>query len=203
MKRDFIPQRRSKIDIWEQNFIKSLSHYASNLGIDPGQLSALSDQINTHRQVYREAQEIKTTAKSKVKQMQDEQQRTVRAIRKIVRQIKASSTYTDEMGKSMGIIGAENQTELTNPVLKVTLDINQPVIRFRKKHSQGVFIYCKRGDEKELTLLGFATRSPYVDKRPNLDPTKPEERHYAAYYMKNDQPTGLISAEVVVTLTRN
>lgn len=200
MKRDFIPQSRAKIDSWEQNFIKGITAYAAQLGFDAAQLTAITDQVNTHREAYREAQLIKSTAKSKIKAMQEEQLRTVQAIRKVVRQAKASPGYTETMGRSMGIIGPEDETELTRPVLKVKLDAQLPVIRFRKGQRHGVIIYSRRGDEKELTLLAIATRSPYVDRRPNLDPTMPEERHYAALYMHHDHPTGEMSAMASITL---
>lgn len=202
MKRDYIPQRRSKIDSWEQNFIEQLTSYATRLGIDASQLSAIAGKVSVHREAYREAVEIKATAKGKVKRMQDEQLKTVRAIRKMVRLVKASPNYTESMGKSMGIIGPENETQLGRPVLKVVVDARVPVISFRKGSSKGMFIYSKRGNEQEFSLLAFVTRSPFTDRRPNLDPERPEERHYAAFFMLNDQPTGDMSAVTSVTLGR-
>lgn len=200
MKKDFIPGRRSKLNNWEKNFLLGLTDNAAALGISATQLAAITDQVNRHRAAFEEAQMAKTTAKSKVSAMQTEQVRTVRAIRKMVRQVKASPTYSEVVGRSMGIIGPEIETELTQPTLKVKLEGSHPVIRFRKGHSHGVFIYSRRGDEKQLSLLGISTRSTYKDDRPYLDPSKPEVRYYAAYYMLNDKPIGVMGSIASVAM---
>jgi hypothetical protein len=47
-------------------------------------------------------------------------------------------------------------------------------------------------------LLSFANISPYTDRRPLLEPGKPELRRYCAVYVQKYQEVGQFSDEVVV-----
>ena len=193
MKRDFLPLKMAKVDSWEQRFSTQLDNQAAYLGISPTQVTAIKEQIDAHRTAYKEAQAAKITAKSKVAAMKTQQAITLKAVRKMVRIIKASPTYADSIGESMGIVGPEDSRELKPPVLKVRSIGGRTVISYKKYRSHGIFIYSKRGHETQLTLLAVDARSPYVDTRPNLDPNEPEKRQYAAYYMINDEPVGQMS----------
>jgi hypothetical protein len=193
MKRDFLPLKMAKVDSWEQRFSTQLDNQAAYLGISPTQVTAIKEQIDAHRTAYKEAQAAKITAKSKVAAMKTQQAITLKAVRKIVRIIKASPTYADSIGEGMGIVGPEDSRELKPPVLKLRSIGGRTVISYKKYRSHGIFIYSKRGHETQLTLLAVDARSPYVDTRPNLDPNEPEKRQYAAYYMINDEPVGQMS----------
>lgn len=194
MKKDFIPNKQEKLYQWEQLFVQGLANHASALGISTTQVDAITDMVDVYRAQHREAEEAKKTAKSKVKAAQEGRVTTVRAIRKLVRLIKASPGYTDSMGKTMGIIGPEDSAMERPPVLKVTLIGGHPVISYRKGSADGIVLYCMRGDEEQMTLLAVDTRSPYADTRPNLQPDAPEARHYMAYFLKNDEQVGQPSA---------
>lgn len=203
MKKDFVPIKLSKIDSWEHTFSQNLDSYAATLGFSAAQVTAIKQQINAHRSAYAEAQLAKKTARSKVTAMQQLQTTTLRAMRKMARLIKANPNYSTSMGESLGIIGPEDSREITRPTLKARTIGGRAVISYRKYRSHGIYLYSKRGHETQLTLLAADMRSPYVDTRPNLDPNEPEKRHYAAYYMLNDEPVGemgsttrlLVSAE--------
>jgi cell division protein FtsB len=198
MKRDFLPLKMSKVDSWEQQFSTQLDNHAAHLGISAAQVTAMQQQIEAHRTAYKEAQAAKITAKSKVAAMITQQAITLKAVRKMVRIIKASPTYAGSIGESMGIVGPEDSRELRPPVLKIRSIGGRTVISYKKYRSQGIFIYSKRGTEPHLTLLAVDSRSPYVDTRPNLNPNEPEQRHYAAYYMINDEPVGQMSNATAV-----
>lgn len=194
MKKDFIPVKIESIDAWEHNFSIQLAEHASALGISPAQLASIAQQIDDHRVAYAEAHAAKQTAKSKVATMQQLKTQTLRSVRKVVRQIKASPNYSSAIGRSMGIIGPEDTTELTQPVLKVQTLGGRAVISYKKYRSHGIYLYSRRGPETSLTLLAADSRSPYVDTRPNLKPNEPEQREYAAYYMLNDAQVGKMGA---------
>jgi hypothetical protein len=190
MKKDFIPVKISKIDYWEKHFSDQLVSLAPTLNIDPTQVTSITQEIDDHRTAYSEADLAKKAAKAKVAQMQRLKTQTLRSIRKLVRQIKASPAYTESIGKSMGIIGPEDSKELTEPTLRVRSIGGRAVISYKKYRSDGIYLYSRRGHETALVLLAADNRSPYVDTRPNLNPSEPEQREYAAYYMLNDEPVG-------------
>lgn len=72
-------------------------------------------------------------------------------------------------------------------------------IGFNKSISSGVKIFAKRGAEPAFTFLATDTASPYVDNRANLA-AGPETRHYQAQYLDGDDPVGLVSDTLTVTV---
>lgn len=201
MKRDFLPLKMAKVDSWEQRFSTQLDNHAAHLGISPTQVTAIQDQITAHRTAYKEAQDAKRVAKSKVAAMKTQQAITLKAVRKMVRVIKASPTYASSLGESLGVVGPEDSRELKPPVLHVRSIGGRTVISYKKYRSHGIFIYSKRGHETQLTLLAVDARSPYVDTRPNLNPNEPEKREYAAYYMMNDEPVGQMGGTITILVS--
>jgi len=120
--------------------------------------------------------------------------------RELVRQIKANSAYTQEMGEDLGIVAPEDTTELTAPQLTAKMEGGQPVISFVKSKSDGIRLYSKRSGEDAFSFLAVDTRSPYTDSRPNLILGTPETREYYAYYIKNDEQVGSQSAVVSINV---
>ncbi len=190
MKKDFIPLRNSHLDAWEETFLNALTGYSAQLGIPAPQVADITALIDAHRTSFTDALEAKTTAKGKVALMQSDKVQTVRAIRRLTRQIKASPAYTGPMGEAMGIVGPEHAPSGKPPRLKVKLVGGHPIVSYRKGGSHGIYLYSRRGNEPGFTLLAVDTRSPYADLRPNLDPSVPEERTYMAYYMHHDEQVG-------------
>lgn len=121
--------------------------------------------------------------------------------RKLVRQIKANSAYTEQMGEDLGIVAPEDTTTLTAPKLKIKLDGGNPVISFVKSKSDGIKLYSKRGAETEFTFLAVDTKSPYTDTRPNLTPGEAETRQYYAFFLKDDEQVGTQSDVIEISVT--
>ena len=88
------------------------------------------------------------------------------------------------------------------PVLLCRRSIEGQVqLRFAKRGFTGALISCRRGEESGFTLLSKQLSSPLLDARPNLVPGVPELRYYQAQFLDTDQPTGELSAVLVVTVT--
>ena len=198
MKRDFIPVTNDDLHGWEQRFAAKLATHAAELGLNVTQVTTVVDLIATHRTQFTEAYQAKATAKAKVSAMQRGKVRTVKAIRNVVRAIKASPAYTESMGKEMAIIGPEDSREIKAPVLRVKLNGTMPVISYRKGKTDGIQLQSRRSGETEFTFLAVDSQSPYTDKRPNLVAGTPEAREYRACYLKGDQPIGQIGQISVV-----
>jgi hypothetical protein len=193
MKKDFVPKRNNDLGPWMERFVNKLPEYEALLNLAPGQVAGIETKVDTCRQLATEAHQAKNTAKGKVRAMQTGQTDTVRAIRRLVRQIKASPGYSTPVGHSLGIIGPEDSAAQDAPVLRISLMAGNPLIRYRKGRYDGIYLYCSRGHEEGYTLLATDTRSPYLDKRANLVPGQPEERRYKAIYMKDDMAVGVYS----------
>jgi len=114
--------------------------------------------------------------------------------------IKKSTTYTEEDGKKLNIIGPEDTTDMTQeqPTLYVIIHANGVVeIDFNKMLAEGVHIYGLRDGETVFTLLASATHATYIDNRPLLVPGKPETRQYKAVFFIGKSEIGLMSDIVV------
>jgi hypothetical protein len=122
-------------------------------------------------------------------------------VRSIGKRAKASPAYTPTMGAALGIIGAEDSTDLHAivPTLKGRdLSAGHVEIQFVKSTSDGVNIYSKRGNEPGFTFLARDTQSPYIDTRPLLDPNKPEVRIYKMKYVVADAEVSDFSEDLEV-----
>jgi len=198
MKKDYIPLRNTDFVGWEQRFATKVAAHAATLGLNAGQVATVVDKIATHQVQFAEAESAKKTARSKVSAMQRGRVSTVRAIRSLVKAIKASPAYNESIGKEMSIIGPEDSGEMTAPVLRIAMSGGIPIIGYRKGRMDGILLQSRRSGETEFTFLAVDTQSPYPDTRPNQVAGTPEAREYMAWYMKGDQQVGEPSAVVVV-----
>ena len=102
----------------------------------------------------------------------------------------------------MNVIGPEDTTDLSTskPTLKASSVLAGAVtISFNKSISSGVKILSKRGAETGFSFLAVDTASPYVDTRANVA-AGPETRQYQAHYLDGDDPVGLVSDTLTVTV---
>ena len=116
-------------------------------------------------------------------------------VRKTVKTLKANANYDDVIGLILGVIG---ETIVINyatykPVLKLSLNGLGLFVKYTKKGTNGINLYCKRGAETEFTLLTTISKASYTDLRANLIAGQPETRNYQAWYVVNDVVVGLIS----------
>ncbi|MEI8203965.1 MAG: hypothetical protein WCH34_13175 [Bacteroidota bacterium] len=125
-----------------------------------------------------------------------------------VQRIKNHKNYNESIGKTLGIIGAEQTVDEENakPEVKVLHSNTDAVaLEFVKSVFVGVIVYegvyTKLAGSEEAYLkwteIGRATTSPYLDKRP-VASEKPEVRHYKMRYMVKDVAIGLDSDTITV-----
>ena len=121
----------------------------------------------------------------------------------LVGQIKLNKNYKETIGIDLGIIGTVVSTDFSEykPDLKVSLNVGFPMLKYTRKQAEGLKIYCRRGTETSLTYLGTATKSNFLDSRPNQVSGVPEIRDYQTWYIDKDVIVGIISNVVSITLT--
>lgn len=201
-KTDYYPRPDGELLIWHDRFKTNLAEHINTLGLSSEELSiiekdnqllhakiAASDAANA---AARHATADKVAIRTEIENR----------IRALVRRIKSHPAYTQAIGILLGIIGSENNTNLTlsKPVLTASDQTGGiVVVNFVKSKSDGVNIYCQRDGDTELTFLARDTVPPYVDNRPLLVAGKPELRRYSAVYVLNDAEVSQFSDELVVT----
>ncbi len=201
-KQDYLPVRDNDFLAWFQNFKTQLTTLGAGLGVTAGEQTIVDADLTQF-----DAKLTAAVAKSADAQAATEDKKLTKTavhsrLRPLVRRIKGHASYTAAQGEQLGIVGPEDTTDLNNaqPTLKATSVLAGAVtIGFNKSISSGVKIFTKRGAEPGFTFLATDTASPYVDNRANLA-AGPETRQYQAQYLDGDDPVGLVSDTLSVTV---
>ena len=124
-------------------------------------------------------------------------------VSKLVKKIKASANYTNDIGKALGIIGSEMEaksaTDGVMPILSAKVLEGEVQIKYTRGKNDGIRLECRRGAETEFTLVEKINKTVYLDKRPNLIVGKPEKREYRGWFFIGDDGVGVMSAVITVT----
>ena len=125
-------------------------------------------------------------------------------VSKLVKKIKASVNYTDDIGRALGIIGSEMEAKSANdavkPILTGKMVAGEAQIKYTRGENDGIRLESKRGAENSFTLLDKINKTSYLDKRPTLVEGQPEKREYRAWFFVGDELVGQVSAVITVTV---
>jgi hypothetical protein len=201
-KQDFLPPRDADFLTWFQNFKTQLTTLGAGLGVTAGEQTIVNNDLTE----FTTKLNTLTTKKADVQGATQDKENSKFAIqgrlRPLVRRIKTQASYTAAQGEQLGIVGPEDTTDLSTskPTLKAASVLPAAVaIGFNKSIASGVKILSKRGAETAFTFLAIDTNSPYLDNRASLA-AGPETRQYQAQYLDGDDPVGLVSDTLTVTV---
>ena len=200
---DYLPQSDDALVTWLTNYRAKLSVHATVLEINAADLAIHQSECDdvivavqaatTKKAELAHANKVKTDTKSD----------KLGNLRSLNKRIKTHAAYTEAIGAELNIVGSNTAFDAANakPILSVALSGGKVVINFSKEKSNGVKIFCKRGNETAFTFLALDTHSPYHDNRSNLVEGTPEPREYYAFYIDNtDKAFGLQSDTVGITV---
>ena len=148
MAHDIIPHQESLLDEWEANFAAKLAADAVTLGIDPSLVATITAAITDHHNAYANAVVKKDESKAADAAKDEKKGIAVNLIRDAARKCKASSAYTDALGKELGIVAQEQTLDLANAkpeVTHISQLIDMIILDFIKKHLDGVAVYGAEG----------------------------------------------------------
>jgi len=121
--------------------------------------------------------------------------------RSMVQRIKNHRNYTEAIGNDLGIIGSELSIDpdQLKPVLKITLDVGKPHIKWEKQNADSIHLYADHNDGRGYVFVANITRREYLDIIQT--PAQPTVWKYKAIFVLNDEEVGLFSDEVKVTVS--
>ncbi len=201
-RQDFSPGGDGEFIPWVEAFSNQLAFHAPSVGVLPAEVATVQGMIAVTVGEIGAATMARNAAQSATAAKNASRQTTEATLRALVRRIKAHPAYTEAVGQDLDVIGPEDTTDLATarPTLTATSVLAGAVtIGFTKSIADGVRISSKRGAESGFTFLATDTTSPYVDNRANQS-AGPETREYQAQYFDQDQPVGLLSDPLVVTV---
>jgi hypothetical protein len=201
-RQDYIPAADGDFLMWLQTFRRQVAALASQFDLTQPELDAITADLNALQASLATLNTKKAEMQAAAADKAETRRQVVGRMRALSNRLKAHRAYSDVQGRQLGIIGPEDSTDLSTarPTLRVAMvQPGQVSITFNKSTSTGVTILGQRGPETTFSFLAIDTVSPYVDTRPNLAPG-PETRYYQARYLDGDDPVGLLSDTVIVTV---
>ncbi len=200
-KTDFIPTADNHFLIWLDRFVANVQLRAANYGLQEADVMQLQAYVSDLHARVAKASDASAAAKQATADKNSSRKNVESQVRALARRIKAHPAYTIGDGDHLGVEGPKISIDLSTvkPVLEGADQTGGQVeLAFNKSKSDGINIYCQREGDVDWVLLGRATVSPYLDKRPLLTIGKPELRRYTAVYMQKDQEVGLFSDDLVI-----
>lgn len=203
MKHSFIPRKHSELHTFEKNFINKLEVHAESLGMKPPEVADTLKIINKSISSYTDMISKQAEAKAAAAEYLINRKASEKELRRVSKFIKSSKKYTLSKGEDLQIIPPRIKAEVISelkPELRLRLSGKTVDIKFKKGRKDVFNIYSRRGDEIKFTFLSFNSQLHYSDDRDKLEPDKPEQREYFAYFKRNDAEVGKKSDIVKIVI---
>ena len=189
---DYFPLKVAEQRAWAVRYKTNLPTYATLYGYTEQEVTLLKAYCDAIISGIDAAELAKAAAKQKNKDKNKAIKDNMDLLRPEIKIQKASTVYTPGIGAALGIVGSEISFDPAEVKTKVSLSKapNGVEIKFTLEHTEGGFIYSKRGSETEFAFFKHVTHPHAVDTRPNLAGTASEERNYYVYLALNDEEIG-------------
>jgi len=198
---DAIPGPDEKFAFWLKNLLEKIT---PAMGVREERLAILRTKLEEFLGMIGSTSDMQNTMRHAVQLKRVTRQELEKSVRTDLKMIKASPEYTLAEGLRLGIETPLKSSYTVDTVPQLTaVDRTGGIaeVGFSKYGSDGVNIYGQRQGDNGWVLLGFASRTPFVDNRPLVVPNQAEMRRYSAVYVKKRQEVGGFSDEVVVACT--
>jgi hypothetical protein len=122
----------------------------------------------------------------------------------IVQRIKGHADYTESAGEDLGIIGADIIIDYATlkPVLKITLDVNNPKIKYKKQRTNGINLYADHDDGQGMKFMRFISKASFTDTTLLQPAQNSAVFKYIAIYVVNDIEVGIPGDETTFTVKK-
>jgi hypothetical protein len=205
MRNDYIPSRDNDFLAWHDRFKDGVTANGATLGLSVEEIADLAAKNTLAHTKFAAAGTAADAATAATAAKKNARRLAESVARSFAQRITNHPACTDEMRRTLGILGAEMAPDgegapsVPQPVLKgKALAEGGAEVSFEKRGFTGVKIYCQREGQAESEFLAVDTCSPYVDNRPNVVAGKPEIRKYKAVFVDGDDAVGEFSAEISV-----
>src|SRR5436190_14360299 len=154
-KGDYVPKVDAGSLAWHDQFTRAMADHGAELNFSPAEIAeVVADNAEYHAD-YSDAVIKKAAAKSANAKKDATRDRVIKRARRYGGRGKVQPGYNEGLGKIFGIVGHEPTVDLqtSKPRLRAKdLGRGRVQLRYNKSISQGVNIYCQRGDETEWKL---------------------------------------------------
>ncbi len=198
MKKSYYPHSEASISQWNGNFVSQLTEVGATLGFTPEEITEISNLSNG---IITAITDIEIE-KAKLKEQTEEKNTTLDSgkdgVSAFVKRIKASPTYTEALGKLLGVVSEDSSFDPTTAMPEVKLTKTGVGYDFSfslRGYFDAVAVFKKMPTEENYTQVGIDMKSPY-----SITPPSVSGCEYYFQYLKDDNLMGLKSDIVVVEL---
>lgn len=228
MKKHYLPSTEDARLTWLFNFSSKIGTYAAALGISPVEVTAIAAYYTMLLYIMNLAEAIRTFSQEITRYKKKLSvavlgstlgpvpaitiavpPATVPAgiftiLSGIIKRIKGSAEYTEAIGEDLGIIGADIFDDFASvkPVLKITLDVNKPKIKYKKNRTDGINLYADHDDGNGMVFIKFISKTTYVDPTLLAPGKNSAVWAYVAIHVVDDTEVGITSDEVTITVKK-
>ena len=192
---DYIPRQESLLVIWLQNFKAKIVLHATELGLEPAEITALIAFCDSMIAAVKDAGIAKSTYESVVKNKNTVVDGGVSALRSFVGRIKNAEEFTETIGEDLGILTSIDSKDFSvyKPSLRGEAHPGYVLIKFSKKGVDGINLYSRKKGDSEWEKLNLYMFSPCADARPLAIAGQAENREYMGIGVIKDHETGMQS----------
>lgn len=207
MRLDYIPQDEGAQSTWAQNF-KAAANGSANaaaMGWDTEAVLALQAAAQVIVDGIADKEAAHNLYLAAVAAADVDIRAAEKAIRQKVGSGKEQTTYSEEIGQALGVIGPESgfnpETYVAELRSAEVVGPGQVRLKFGKAGGQvpAVKAQMRRGTSG-WTTVGQPMRSPWTDETPLAQPGVPENREYRVRAVKADVEIGQPSPAISVTV---
>lgn len=228
MKKHYLPFDDQGRLAWLINFNSKIGGYAALFGISAAEVAAIAAYLLMLQYILNLTEAVRTFSQDLTKykdklmiavigsSLGDPPTLTIPAppatqpagifsiISGIVQRIKGHNAYTEAFGEDLGIVGDDIFVDYATvkPVLKITLDVGKPKIKYKKNRTKGINLYCDRDDGKGMLFIKTVSKTTFTDMTELAAGVNSAVWKYMAIHVVDDLEVGIPGDEVVITVRR-
>lgn len=198
MRKNYYPHNEASIVQWNSNFVAQLADVGATLGFTPEEITAITENSNNMVQAINAIELEKAKLKEQTELKNDTLDSGKDEISDFVKRIKASPSYTEAIGKLLGVVADESSFDPNIAMPEVSLTKTGVGYDFGfslRGYFDAVAVFRKMPSEENYSQVGIDMKSPY-----SITPPPVSGCEYYFQYLKNDNLMGLKSDIIVIEL---
>ncbi|MFA4839561.1 MAG: hypothetical protein WC703_08810 [Candidatus Neomarinimicrobiota bacterium] len=196
--KEYLPRSEAQLTFWCDGFKVQFPAHAAELGFSESDITTITGACTGINTSISDVNTAKIVFEEKVSQKNKTVELNTAMIREMVRRIKVSPTYTEALGKLLGIVGEGSTFDPTTAVPYVTLMKSATGWDFKfnlMNFFSAVAVFRRNPGEATFTQVDVDLKSPYSITSPIVSGVE-----YYFQFMKHDKLMGQPSDIIVVKL---
>ena len=196
--KNYLPRNEAELTQWCDNFNSQLAAQAEILGFGESEKQTVSADCTGIDTAIDDCNAAKIAYEESVSSKKQTLTTNTGSIREIVRRIKASPSYTEAIGKSLGVIAEGSSFDPSTAIPEITLVKSATGYDFKfslLNYFNAVAVFRRNPGESDFSKVDIDMKSPY-----SVTSTVENGVEYYFQYLKNDELMGQPSDIIALKL---